>query len=96
MSIIASFIHACMNQAKAPAEMFSGGERHIHYLLSQSKPYSCNQDFAKRFESKVKMILFKKMLQCGRHVKQTDTIQVYYGWGSGGKAPSRWAIFAIS
>ena len=27
------------------------------------------------------------MLQFGRHVKLTDAIQVYYGWGSGGEAP---------
>ena len=42
------------------------------------------------------MILFEKMLQFVRHVKQTDAIEVSYGWGSGGEAPSRWAIFAIS
>ena len=42
------------------------------------------------------MTLLKKMLQFGRHFEQSDAIQVYYGWGSGGKAPSRWAIFAIS
>ena len=42
------------------------------------------------------MTLSKKMLKFGRHVEQTDAIQVYYGQGSGGKAPSRWAIFAIS
>ena len=36
------------------------------------------------------------MLQFGRHVKQNDAIQVYYGWGPGGEAPRRWAIFAIS
>ena len=35
------------------------------------------------------------MLQFGRHVEQTNAIQVYYGKGSGGKAPSRWKIFAI-
>ena len=27
------------------------------------------------------------MLQFGRHVKLTDAIQMYYGWGSGGEAP---------
>ena len=42
------------------------------------------------------MPLFKKMLQFGRHVEQTDAIQVYYGRGSGGKAPSHRVIFAIS
>ena len=36
------------------------------------------------------------MLKFGRHVEQTDAIQVHYGRGSDGKAPSRWAIFAIS
>ena len=36
------------------------------------------------------------MLKFGRHVEQNDAIQVYYGRGSGGEAPSRWAIFAIS
>ena len=47
------------------------------------------------FDPKVNMTLLKIMLQFGRHVEQTDAIQVYYGRGSGGKAPSRWAIFAI-
>ena len=42
------------------------------------------------------MTLFKKILQFGRYVEQTDAIQVYHGRGSGGEAPSRWAIFAIS
>ena len=32
------------------------------------------------------------MLKFGRHVEQTDAIQVHYGRGSEGKAPSRWAI----
>ena len=36
------------------------------------------------------------MLKFGRHVEQTNAIQVHYGRGSGGKAPSRLAIFAIS
>ena len=36
------------------------------------------------------------MLKFGWHVEQTDAIQVHYGQGSEGKAPSRWAIFAIS
>ena len=35
------------------------------------------------------------MLKFGRHVEQINAIQVDNGWGSGGKAPSRWAIFAI-
>ena len=73
-----------------------GGKRRIQYLLDKIKPHSCNQDFAKGFEPKVNMTLFKKILQFGRHVEQTDAIQVYHGRGSGGKAPSRWAIFAIS
>ena len=77
-------------------EFFSGGgKRRIQYLLDQIKPYSCNQDFAKGFKPKVNMLLFKKMLQFGRHVEQTDAIQVYCGRGSGGKAPSRWEIFAV-
>ena len=42
------------------------------------------------------MNLLKKMLQFWQHVEQTDVIQVYYGRGFGGKAPSHWAIFAIS
>ena len=47
--------------AEAPAEIFSGGEgkRRFHYLLSQTKLYSCNQGFAKGLKPKVKMILFK-------------------------------------
>ena len=73
-----------------------GGKRRIHYLLDKTKPYNCNQDFAKGFEPKVNITQLKKMLIFGRHVEQTDAIQVYYGRGSGGKAPSRWAIFAIS
>ena len=60
------------------------------------KRYSCNQDFAKGLEPKVNMTLLKKILQFGRHVEQTDAIQVYQGRGSGGKASSRWTIFAIS
>ena len=36
------------------------------------------------------------MLKLGRHVEQNDAIQGYYGRGSGGKAASSWAIFAIS
>ena len=42
------------------------------------------------------MTQFLKMLKFGRHVEQTDAIQVDYGRGSGGKAPNRWAIFVIS
>ena len=48
------------------------------------------------FKPKVNMALFKKMLRFGRHVEQTDAIQMYYGRGFGGKPPSRWKIFAIS
>ena len=72
------------------------GKRRIYYLLHKIKPYSGNQDFAKRFEPKVNMTLLKKMLRFEWHVEQTDAIQVYYGQGSGGKAHSRWVIFAIS
>ena len=36
MSIIASFIHACMNQAEAPAEMFSGGGQSTYSLSTGS------------------------------------------------------------
>ena len=55
-----------MTPAEAPAEIFSGGgKRLIHYLLDQSKPYSCNQDFSKEFEPKVKMIVFKKCCNSG-------------------------------
>ena len=83
--------------AEAPAEIFSeGGKRRIQYLLDKIKPHNCNQDFAMGFEPKVNMTLFKKMLKFGRNVEQTDAIQVYHGRGSGGKAPSRWAFFAIS
>ena len=83
--------------AEAPAEIFSGGgKRRIHYLLDKIKPYNCNQDFDKGFEPKVNITQLKKMLKFGRHVEQTDAIQVHYGRGSEGKAPSRWAIFAIS
>ena len=34
------------------------------------------------------------MLKFGRHVEQTDAIQVYYRWGSGGKASRRWTQFS--
>ena len=77
-------------------KFFQGGQQRIHYLLDKIKPYNRNQDFAKRFDPKVNMILLKKMLKFGRHVEQDDAIQVYYGRGSGGKATHRWAIFAIS
>ena len=79
-----------------PQKFFQGvGKQRIHHLLAKIKSYSCNQDFAKGFEPKVNMTWLKKMLKFGRHVEQTDAIQVYYGRGSGGKAQSRWAIFAI-
>ena len=64
--------------------------------MDKIKPYNCNQDFAKEFEPKVNMTLSKKILQFGRHVEQTNAIQVYYERGSGGKSPSCWSIFAIS
>ena len=50
---------------EAPAEIFSGGGRSIHYLLDEIKPYSCNQNFAKGFEPIPKMILFKKCCDLG-------------------------------
>ena len=52
---------------RRPQKFFQGGggKRLIHYLLDQSKPYSSNQDFAKEFEPKVKMILFKKCCNSG-------------------------------
>ena len=57
-----------MNRA-ACRNFFKGGRgkrrRPIHYLLNQLKPYSCNEDFAKGFEPKVKMILFKKCCNSG-------------------------------
>ena len=84
-------------QPEAPAEIFSGGgKRRIYHLLDKLKAYNYNQDFAMEFEPKVNMTQLKKMLKFRRHVEQTDAIQVYYGWGSGGKAPSRWTIFANS
>ena len=63
-------IHSCLYEPGRGARrnVFrggGGGNRRIHYLLGQSKPYSCNQDFAKRFEPKVKMILFKKSCNAG-------------------------------
>ena len=83
-------------QAEAHAKIFSGGGKPpIHYLLDQIKPYICKQNLAERFKPNVNMALFKKMLQFGQHVEQTDVIQVYYGRESGGKVPSCWAIFAI-
>ena len=36
------------------------------------------------------------MLKFRRHVEQTVAIQVHFGRGFGGKAPSRWTILAIS
>ena len=42
------------------------------------------------------MTLLKKMLKFGRHVEKMMQFKWCYGQGSGGKAPGRWAIFAIS
>ena len=36
------------------------------------------------------------MLKFGRHVEKMMQFKWCYGQGSGGKAPGRWAIFAIS
>ena len=88
--------HTIITNRGARRNFFRRGKRRIHYLLDKIKPYNCNQDFAKGFEPKVSITLLKKMLKFGRHVEQNEAIQVYYGRGSGGKAPDRWAIFAIS
>ena len=83
---------------RRPQKFFQGGASDVSiiYWIKKTKPYNCDQDFAKGFEPKVNITQLKKMLKFGRHVEQTDAIQVHYGRGSGGKAPSRWAIFAIS
>ena len=46
--------------------------------------------FARGLKPKVPV----KNVETGRHVEQTDAVQVYYGRGSGFKA-QRWAIFVI-
>ena len=45
---------------RRPQKFIKVGKRRIHYLLDQMKPCNCNQDFAKRLELKVKIILFIK------------------------------------
>ena len=54
-----------------------GGKRCIYYLLDQIKLYSCNQDFAKGLEPKVKWFCSKNVA-IGRHVEQINAIQVAY------------------
>ena len=60
-----------------------GGKRRIHYLLDQIKPYSCNQSFARGLVPKVNRSC-SKHVPIGRHVEQTDAVQVYYEQGSRG------------
>ena len=61
----------------ARRNFFRRGKRRSHYLLDKIKPYNCNQDFAKGFEPKVNNPV-KKILKFGRHVEQSDAIQVHY------------------
>ena len=86
----------CHLSAEAPAEIFSGeGKRRIHCLPDQKNLTAATRILVRGLEPKIKIILLKNVA-IGRHVEQTDAIQVYYLRGSGGKAPSRRAIFAIS
>ena len=61
-----------------PQKFFQwGGKRCIYYLLDRIKLYSCNQDFAKGLEPKVKWSCLKNVA-IGRHVEQINAIQVAY------------------
>ena len=100
-------IHAFCNKKKnsdkslslyrgAHRSFFKGGKRRIHYLLHEIKPYSCNQDFAKGLEPKVKMILLKKCCDwaaCWANWCNSRSVLLTGVWG---QAPGLWAIFAIS
>ena len=58
--LVASKWSVCYQRRPQKCFQGGGGRRSIHYLLDEIKSYSCNQDFAKRFEPIPKMILFKK------------------------------------
>ena len=84
-----------MVSAEAPAEIFSGGgKRCIYYLLDQRKLYCCNQDFAKGLEPRVKMILFKKLLQLGGMLSKLLQFKYITDGGLGAKPPvtGQWTI----
>ena len=55
---------------------------------------AANRILLKDLNQKLKWFCSKDVA-IGWHVEQTDAIQMYYWRGSGGKAPSRWAIFTI-
>ena len=66
---------------------FRGGKRGIHYLLDQSKPYSCKQNFAMEFEPKVKMILFKRCCNSGGMLGNLMQFKCIMDGGLGAKPP---------
>ena len=62
--------------------------------MEDQKPWpglALNQEFlmGERFNQKLKM----KISKLGDECKQTSLTQTYHRRGSGGEAPSRWAIF---
>ena len=64
-----------------------GGKRCIYYLLYRIKLYSCNQDFAKVLEPKVKWSCSKNVA-IGRHLEQINVIQLAYIMDGGPEAKS--------
>ena len=81
---------------EAPAEIFSGGPAAYPLSTGSNKTLELQSGFALGFKPEVNVTLFKKMLQFGRCVEQTNTIQVYHGQWSVGKAPSRCAFLQFS
>ena len=83
------FFHlAKVKRQRLPLKFFQGGgKRHIHYLLDQLKPYSCNQDFAKGFEPKVKLIVFKKCCTLGGMLSKLMQLKCIMGGDLGAKPP---------
>ena len=71
----------------ARRNFFRGVKRRIQDLLDKIKPHSCNQDFAKGFESKVNMTLFKKILQFGRMLSKRMQFKCIMDGGLGAKRP---------
>ena len=64
-----------------------GGKRRIQYSLDKIKPYSCNQDFAKRFEPKVNMTLLKKSSNLGGMLSKQMQFKCIMDGGQGAKPP---------
>ena len=62
-----------------------GGKQSIHYLVDERKSYNCNQDFAKGFESKVKMILLKKCCYLGGMLSKLMQFECLMDGGLGAK-----------